>query len=206
MHHKLMEELYPAALKPKIHWAVHVIDSWDHVGVLLSCFGPERKHRLMKRIHSFCFNKAHLTTLAHDVSSWMENLNSDCLYQPVHLAGNIRPLSLVIPWPGSYRDITILEYSQQLVHEHGQLRRNDLLQWHDGASVCVGFAIGYGRTDLHEVGHVAFVHECVPRSPETWIRQSERVSMVRAACVVASVLFFEHGDYVVPLLHSPQDR
>ena len=47
-HHALILQLYGLALasKPKIHYLYHCVDDLEQFGVSLSCFAPERFHKL----------------------------------------------------------------------------------------------------------------------------------------------------------------
>ena len=48
-YHVLFLRLYPKCAKTKLHAIQHIVDCWEHWMTLLSCFGPERKHKLMKK-------------------------------------------------------------------------------------------------------------------------------------------------------------
>ena len=47
-HHALYRRLYPDFIKPKFHQLLHVPENAEQLGVLLSCFVNERKHRSIK--------------------------------------------------------------------------------------------------------------------------------------------------------------
>ena len=57
-HHEKLAELYPSVVKPKIHYLKHSFDSIERLGVNLSCFGPERRHKGAKAVAVFSYNKA----------------------------------------------------------------------------------------------------------------------------------------------------
>ena len=73
----------------KLHQQAHISKFLDYWGVLLSCYAPENRHRLMKRIMDFCFNKATATVMAYDVRIWLQNIQLDCTFEAYHLSGNI---------------------------------------------------------------------------------------------------------------------
>ncbi len=54
-HHRLLSRLYGRYLKPEQHHLHHIIDHLLYLGILLSRFTAERKHRDLKRIglHTF---------------------------------------------------------------------------------------------------------------------------------------------------------
>lgn len=60
LHHDLFVVLYPACVKPKLHYLKHCVDCIGRFGRNLSCLGPERKHKDAKSVAAFTFNKAWL--------------------------------------------------------------------------------------------------------------------------------------------------
>ena len=55
-HARLHHTLYPICLKPKYHWLFHIPEHLQQFGVCLSCFAPERKHRMVKSMAAHVFN------------------------------------------------------------------------------------------------------------------------------------------------------
>ena len=95
-HHILFKRLYPQCSKPKLHAAAHISMFWWFWGVLLSCYAPERRHRLMKRIMGFSFNRATRTVMAYDVRTWLQNIKLAHTFEAYHLSGNIRKNDVTI--------------------------------------------------------------------------------------------------------------
>ena len=60
-HHELYIQLYHRI--PKLHSQPHIVDFWLYWEYLLSCFGPERHHKLWKSIARFSYR--HCTKRAH---------------------------------------------------------------------------------------------------------------------------------------------
>ena len=52
--------------KPKLHYAGHILDCWEHWEELISCFGAESKHKEPKQIMAFCYNQVAKTALAKE--------------------------------------------------------------------------------------------------------------------------------------------
>ena len=61
----LFRQLYQCT--PKIHMQGHIELRWRFGGYLLSCFGPERRHRFFKRVMRFAYREYDRTVLAYDV-------------------------------------------------------------------------------------------------------------------------------------------
>ena len=84
-HSELYKRFYHCI--PKLHEVAHVADYWWWWKALLSCFGPERHHKLMKRVMGFAYKNAGKTALAYDIRTWFKNLDLEELYMPTHLSG-----------------------------------------------------------------------------------------------------------------------
>ena len=56
-HHTMFVELYPACVKPKLHYLFHIPECIALFGIVMSCFCPERKHRKGKHIGHFAFRQ-----------------------------------------------------------------------------------------------------------------------------------------------------
>ena len=65
-HHTRYRVLYPEYIKPKFHMLLHCHENVDYLGMLLSCFVTERKHRSVKRAAVWTFANFE-TTLVVDV-------------------------------------------------------------------------------------------------------------------------------------------
>ena len=127
-HHVLFARLYPICMKLKVHGQVHIIDFWEYWQRLLSCFGPERHHLIMKRCMAFSYKKAADTALAYDVRIWLNNLENPALYEPVHLAGTVHTAATHVEWPGLPAGMTITAWAVSLKCEQGTFHKSDLLQ------------------------------------------------------------------------------
>ena len=85
-YHVLFFRLYPQCAKTKLHALQHVVDSWEYWMTLLSCFGPERKHRLMKKVMQFSYRNAGKTTLAHSIRKYIRSLLLPHAFTAVHFS------------------------------------------------------------------------------------------------------------------------
>ena len=78
-HHELYRRLYPDYIKPKFHHLLHVEENINHIGLLLSCFVTERKHRSVKRAGLWSFRHYEHTLIADIVSRDIERLTGEDL-------------------------------------------------------------------------------------------------------------------------------
>jgi len=63
-HHEAFKLIYPGFIKPKWHHMLHIPDNMKELGVLLSCFVTERKHRIVKNAACHVFRHYEHTVLA----------------------------------------------------------------------------------------------------------------------------------------------
>ena len=75
-HHTLYKVLYPGSIKPKWHHLLHVPDNMVYIGVLLSCFVTERKHRTVKNAACHIFRNYEHTVLADLVNRQCEDFRT----------------------------------------------------------------------------------------------------------------------------------
>ena len=70
-HHEHFGALYPDAVRPKMHFLLHIPQCLASVGANVSCFATERKHRTAKLFANHIFNDFELSltssVLNHDV-------------------------------------------------------------------------------------------------------------------------------------------
>ena len=189
----------------KLHLGVHCIDFWEFWECLLSCFGPERHHKLMKRVMGFSYKTSPKTTLAYDIRVWIRNLQLPELFQPMHLNGRIKPCAFDMPWPGHPHPITITAFAPSMTTDRGQLTKRDLLQYaNDDGSVGVGFALAFIKTaapHIFEYGVVLCPYARIGAYWEPIVGAGFLV--VKASSVVGGVLYRKVGaEALAVLLHA----
>ena len=92
-HHELYRKLYPDFIKPKFHHLLHVEENCNHIGLLLSCFVTERKHRSVKRAGLWTFKNYEHTLIAdivnRDIGRLQEEgaLSRTALLSPMEFIG-----------------------------------------------------------------------------------------------------------------------
>jgi hypothetical protein len=196
-HHILYKRYYRAIMK--LHNQFHVLDFWSYWGVLLSCFGPERHHKLFKRVLSFSYNRSGKTALAYDVRLWIQNLELPELYKPYHMMGKVRPCAFAVqcggePW-------NVIAVAGAVTTPEGKLSKGDLLQYDVNGHVQVSFTFGFG--ELNNFALVAFVWPCDLLPDSSWRKQSDRVEVVTVRSVVGSLPYIEvDGGRVLALVQA----
>jgi hypothetical protein len=203
-HHELYMQLYhPIA---KLHGQIHIVDYWEYWGTLLSCFGPERHHKLFKRVMGYTYNRGDRSCLAHDVRNWVRELNSETLYEPTHLAGTKRRIHYEMPWPGSAAPITFHTWAASLMTEQSSMiAKGDLLQYDSGSlGVAIGFAVGFAQTDAaHMFQYAAFLWPCEMVTLSVWNRQDRRLIAIQADAIVGAVPYKPLQDAAIAVMLHP---
>jgi hypothetical protein len=199
-HHTLFNHVYWNLSKNKLHGIMHIVDAWKRWEKLLSCFGPERHHKIMKRALGFCYNRCDKSSLAYDVRRFMTKIHDASALQQFHVGGNIIEKPFNVPMRGGH--ISITSYSAEVVAVRGRMLKRDLLQWNDAANVAsVGFAVGFGTTSHAEC--VAFIRTCVRRSASSWVDDpSSPIAVIDVRRLEGAVPYILDGRLIVPSLYS----
>ena len=200
-HATLFKICYPNCLKPKFHQVFHVHDMWKYWGELLSCFAPERHHKLMKAIMDFAYKRPQLTALAYDVRQWVRNLQDDNVYLPIHLVDHIHEVGLQISLAG---DGAVVEaWARGIQTETGYMKVSDVLQW-ELEGVCLGQAYGFVKVRMQADGrieHVALLNPYKQVSGFQWELRGAALAVL-CTCIIGAVPYRLAGVYIVPLLHA----
>ena len=144
-HHELFRQLYPTAVKPKYHHALHLADNAEFLGALISCFVTERKHRVTKR--------AALHTFRHIDNVVIKDLvNRQCEAMLDKSEPIMSSTYLVSPKRVNTRATDIF-VSNTAVLPCGRVSKNDIVFlegptigrvirfWHCGDNYCMSFAL-----------------------------------------------------------------
>ncbi len=148
-HQRRYMALYPTCVKPKLHYAQHLPACWARFGRNLSCFAPERKHRVSKRLGAFCFNQMAKTLTircarqelrALEVSDSMEQF----AFEPAPLPKALKPEEIMVlaayellPPAGG----PVAVRAGHLKTHHGVLKADDVIAFTtEDAHVDRGFA------------------------------------------------------------------
>ena len=198
-HHELFASLYPMSVKRKMHQQKHLPEFWIRWNVLLSCFGPERHHKVMKRVHGYAFNKSPKTVLASDLQQLVKGLGRSDTVEPYSLRGCAHACNAAF-LTSDHILIQCTAWALLMNSPTGQLAKGDLLQWRENGLMRIGFALGFARTGGAHPEHVAFARACTARGPSTWGRQGAEVCVVQAPAIVGNVFFADIGGEITPAL------
>ena len=104
-HHQLFKRLYPNHIKVKFHHLLHLPEDLQHLGLVLSCFVTERKHRDWKRTSIWAFRHVeHQSTFDFVNYCVQEFVSGRFSFKPVYL---VNPEQLVDVWSVSWTAITL---------------------------------------------------------------------------------------------------
>ena len=84
-HNRLFARLYPSGVKPKFHQMFHIAENMSTLGVLLSCFPMERKHRSVKSAALHVFRNFEHTVLSDLVNEQLTIMADQSLYEAMLL-------------------------------------------------------------------------------------------------------------------------
>jgi len=74
-HHEAYIRVYPACLKPKLHWLLHFPGCAETAGHNLSCFSGERLHSTSKKIANTAFSNVASSLTTRIVTNYMTTLS-----------------------------------------------------------------------------------------------------------------------------------
>ena len=157
----------------------------------MSCYAPERRHRLMKRIMGYSFNKPTRTVMALDVRLWLKNIQFGVTFQDYHLSGTINSIDVRV------NDIYFSKWSLWVQTPIGMFGKGDLLQW--ATSVNLGFAIGFA---IASGTCVAMVTSLQKAAGSNWTKRHGAITVVRVADIIGAVPYTAENGLVSPMLIS----
>ena len=201
-HHNEYMMLYHRI--PKLHAAHHVVHMWRYWGSLLSCFGPERHHLLMKRVLRFAYKNCTKSILAYDVRQWMKHVRDQNVFRPFHLVGKLHDTDVEVMLTTSGAVYRFLSWAGCLNSLSGLLSKGDVLQYKVNGSTFLGLALGFGKTSAAEpFTYAAFVRPCSLVARSRFAPQAEAVSIVWVGALIGSVPFVLNPDNTMDvLLHA----
>ena len=197
-HHTLYMQLYSHCGKPKLHYCSHVIDCWQRVGKLLSCFGAESNHRFSADVFSFSYKKPCKTALAFDIRRLFAAARDPTTFQMYVLAGSAvawgddAGVDFGEPWGRAY----VIASSTEIVTTVGRFFRNDLVEWHDKQ---IGFckAFFHMRMAGNYTIHAAVIEQLTHSMAGLWTRSG--IAIVNAALLECALPYVEEAGYVRPV-------
>ncbi len=200
MHHELYVQVYPECGKPKLHYCMHVIDCWQRVGKLLSCFGAESNHRYSADVFTFTYRNPCTTALAFDVRRLSQATAEGKTFQHTYLAGKVTHCDAdTVVDLGDWGIARVAASSTELVGTLGRYFKSDLVEWHIAGDRRLGFCQSFSDMQLaNGCVWAAIVDELQHVSFGVW-KTTQTVVVVNASLFVAAVPFVWGGDFLRPL-------
>ena len=158
-HHELFMQLYPRCGKPKLHYTMHALLSWFHLGCLLQCFGSENEHQQPKRLMAHCYNKCHHTAMKYWLRTFRGHLSDPLTFAKTFLSGPLRSFDVAVQAVG-IGTITFSLSSDQVATSSGTYHKNDFVYWCDCKEGGVVNTFIMGKLDNGQPVFVAIVTAC----------------------------------------------
>jgi hypothetical protein len=177
-HHTLFRKCYPLCLKPKVHAAQHILDSWKFWGFLIDCFAPERTHKIYKRILRFSYREAYKTALHYALRMFFDALGDDTTFDPYYFVGpslQVDNIQLNLEFFGIGK---VMQWGLEMKTVIGNIKKGDCLEF-EGSRNNIGFVIGFAKTLLLRDRKCIFVvalQACAPKPlpSRNWVRTTQK--------------------------------
>ena len=180
-HAELFVELYPTAIKPKFHHALHIPENMRYLGKLLTCFVTERKHRATKRAALFIFRHID-NTVTKDI----------CNRQCVAFSGDdslFKHQYMYAPKPLTVHGLA-LRHAKTVVLEYGQLQRCDIV-YINTDEVCE--VVDFWQ-HVENGAIVVRLRVFEQRGQNIWSRTSNIERIANVSCILEAVMWAPSGD------------
>ena len=189
-HHILYMQLYHCIAK--LHQPLHCVEMWEMWGALLSCFGPERHHRLMKRVMLNAYRHPAKSALAHDVRTWLHNLDNPDVFMEFHFVGKVQQCDFNLPG-----QVSINAMGSALQTPIGLFSKRDLVQFGDAPSI--GFCLGFVRSNVQHL--YCIIWRCIQMAGSPlWQRTDHDYALVPANALTCSLPYIERADGAIATL------
>ena len=129
-HHKEFVALYPACVKLKPHYQLHVVAAVRLHKQMMTCFGPERKSKFTKGIASHCYNKTTYTIASYELRRLLKAIQDPLAYSAERLRGYLAPcpveMEATLPAAWAVREVKL---GKQMVTSKGSFSKGDVVVW-----------------------------------------------------------------------------
>jgi len=192
--------LHPDCVTPKTHYVTHVPRNAMDSGVFVTCFGPEREHKISKAVANWIFNSLGKSLITRMVYQFEQRTLEAKYFQMPRLLHekNIhigRFFPDVINIPG----VTELVEGRELRSHMGTYGRNDIVLYVVDASVHVGSVVALLKivtVDGYRYGACVCRYLRVGGS-ESWC-PTETVEFVVAESLRKTLLYIRMGEHIRP--------
>ena len=197
-HHDLFLALWPECNKPKTHWLRHVATHLKAFRCNLSCFAPERKHKLVKQLAaavSANVEKGTLYRAAAAAANMTAFATEDNVLLPAYLE---KPMTLDAQWVRAFApDMQQVYGSKSLRFEGGRLQVSDLV-WFPSSKQLVEAALFLQIRTLHSSQFFiqGFLYE--PLGNENLYKSKKDAQVFSCAPDMAAVPYCKRQDGICP--------
>ena len=187
-HHQAYLRAYTTDdVKPKWHHALHVHEQARHLNKILSCFVTERKHKEVKSIGTWAFNKYEQTVLKGMLRKQVGALADDSVFDVE---------AMVQPQFHRLKDVSI-ERATAARLPCGQISRGDIVAcWPRSVAQVVVFVSSPGLPGIF-VQATRFV---ATGSLTDWVRQDTVCECFPASHIVSALMYTDRGGGIVRVL------
>ena len=127
--HTSLVELYPAAVKNKVHYMRHFVDDMLKHGLVLNCFRGERGLRVPKQRGSRAFKNFVSTLTSHVLNEFINGVSNGFAFFECGVDGKLwhRPSAVpTLQWLGRVCDVY---ESKKAYNPKGSLSKDDFVIW-----------------------------------------------------------------------------
>ena len=167
-YHREYMVVMPQCRKPKLHYMHHTPRQMRKFGKCVSCFAPERYHRMNKGWLNHIYRHMEVALAVRNADDLVNHMKQASSFEPIHLVGALRAINgrdvaadLLVR---AGVDIGQTTKALRVQTTKGMLHNGDVMMWSEAGvrhlGACKGF---YALGDRH----AAHVEECVER-PVGW--------------------------------------
>ena len=195
-HSNLFQELYPQAVRPKLHYLAHIPAILSRLQVNLSCYVTERKHRESKRAAAGIFRHFERSLIANRLNRMVQAMQDASCFKPCRLVNPRKADWALLEIQKTLPAAREAFASAKAKHpECGWLCRGDFVQVHIDSGLTVGSILSFFsvRTDPGHDSFYVIVSLCQRMSETIWTCRSDQLTVCDLHDV-CSVLFYSHEE------------
>jgi hypothetical protein len=197
-HHKEFVALYPACVKNKPHYQLHVAPAVRRFQRMLTCFATERKSKFTKEIAAHCYNKCTHTICSYELRRLLKAVRDPLAFVAEHLRGKLMdaPATITSLLPAEW-SIGEVKLGKQMVTRKGSFFKGDVVIWFQNgtqilrAGMILGFLTGKGQHVVHNIASVAMYWH---QDGFTWSTVDPPTVLVSASLLLTTVAWHVDND------------
>ena len=196
-HHKEFVALYPACVKNKPHYQLHVAPAVRRFQRMLTCFATERKSKFTKEIAAHCFKKCAYTICSYELRRLLKAVVDPMAFEGEQLRGKQlnapARITSLLPARWGIREVKL---AKTMVTRKGSFSKGDVVIWFQGgtqilrAGMILGFLTGKGHV-VHNIASVAMYWH---QDGFTWSTVDPPTVLVSASLLLTTVAWHVDND------------